>query len=247
MTDSQPGPSSPASDRGKQPGGPVRALWTGSGSSRRIVLIVSAACLCVAAAGVTVAMLSSPGSPAGHITAGSSLPAAPAAKATQPQAGQPAAPAASSPAVAGAKVTSNGVAKSALRWAPRLNNQIQRWREGPGGSDLASVTSQMGAAMQAAGVKQYGAMRMTCTTLASEVRGAQAGPPIPDAAMQRLYARALAGLSSAAADCRQAIAEHPEGDEDLEIHIDHALLDQARLQFAAASKRLYRATAEISS
>jgi hypothetical protein len=243
MTDSQPGPSKPATDRGKQPGGPVRALWAGSGSSRRIVLIVSAACLCVAAAGVTVAVLSSPGSPAGHIAAGSS----PAAKATQPQAGQPAAPAASSPAVAGAKVTSNGVAKSALRWPPRLNNQIQRWREGPGGSYLASVTSQMGAAMQAAGVKQYGAMRMTCTTVASEVRAAQAGPPIPDAAMQRLYAKALAGLSSAAADCRQAISEHPEGDEDLEIHLNHALLDQARLEFAAASKKLYRATAEISS
>ena len=243
MTDSQPGPSKPATDRGKQPGGPVRALWAGSGSSRRIVLIVSAACLCVAAAGVTVAVLSSPGSPAGHIDAGSS----PAAKATQPQAGQPAAPAASSPAVAGAKVTSNGVAKSALRWPPRLNNQIQRWREGPGGSYLASVTSQMGAAMQAAGVKQYGAMRMTCTTVASEVRAAQAGPPIPDAAMQRLYAKALAGLSSAAADCRQAISEHPEGDEDLEIHLNHALLDQARLEFAAASKKLYRATAEISS
>ena len=243
MTDSQPGPSKPATDRGKQPGGPVRALWAGSGSSRRIVLIVSAACLCVAAAGVTVAVLSSPGSPAGHIAAGSS----PAAKATQPQAGQPAAPAASSTAVAGAKVTSNGVAKSALRWPPRLNNQIQRWREGPGGSYLASVTSQMGAAMQAAGVKQYGAMRMTCTTVASEVRAAQAGPPIPDAAMQRLYAKALAGLSSAAADCRQAISEHPEGDEDLEIHLNHALLDQARLEFAAASKKLYRATAEISS
>jgi hypothetical protein len=88
---------------------------------------------------------------------------------------------------------------------------------------------------------------MTCTTLASEVRAAQAGPPIPDAAMQRLYARALAGLSSAAAGCRQAISEDPEGDEELKIHLNHALLDQARLEFAAASKKLYRATAEISS
>jgi hypothetical protein len=137
------------------------------------------------------------------------------------------------------------VAKSALRWPPRLKNQILRWRQGPAGAALASVVSQMGTAMQAAGVKQYGAMRMTCTSLASEVRTAQAGPPIPDAAMQRLYAKALAGLSSAAADCRQAISEHPEGDEDLEIHLNHALLDQARLEFAVASKKLYRATAQI--
>src|SRR5690349_1540059 len=182
MTDNQPGSSKPATDGSKQPAGQARAFWAGLSGSWRITLIVSALCLCVAAAGVVVAVLSSPGGGAGHIAAGSSSPSA--TKAVQPQTGQPTVPAASSPAAAGAKVTSNGVAKSALRWPPRLKNQIQQWREGPGGSALASVGKQMGTAMQAAGVKQYAMMRLTCVSLAAEVRTAQAAPPTPDAAMQ---------------------------------------------------------------
>jgi len=242
MTDNQPGPSKPATDGGKQPAGQARAFWAGLSGSWRITLIVSALCLCVAAAGVIVAALSSPGSGAGHIATGSSPSAAETA---QPRTGKPTAPAASSPAATGLKVTSNGVAKSALGFPPRLKNQMLRWREGPGGSALASVERQMGAAMQAAGVKLYDVMKTNCTGLASEIRTAQAGPPIPDAAMQRLYARALAGLSRAAADCRGAISIDLEGDEDLSVHVNKALLAQSRLEFAAASKKLYRATAQI--
>src|SRR5215471_2453819 len=205
MTDSQPGSPKPATDGSRGPAGLARALWAGPGSSRRIVLIVLALCLCVAAAGVTVAVLSSPGSQAGHIAAGSSRSAA---KAAQPKTEQPAVPAASSPAATGAKVTSDGVAKSALGYPPRLKNQIQRWWEGPGGSALALVEKQLGIAMQAAGIKNYPVMKLTCVSLLSEIRTAQAAPPIPDRAMQRLYAGALAGLSSAAADCQKAISEH---------------------------------------
>ena len=104
----------------------------------------------------------------------------------------------------------------------------------------------MGSAMQAAGVKLYGTMKLACASLASDVGTAQAGPPIPYAAMQRLYTKALTGLSSAAADCRNAISEHPS-DETTEIHVNKALLDQSRLEFAAMSKKLYRATAQIQS
>jgi hypothetical protein len=104
----------------------------------------------------------------------------------------------------------------------------------------------MGSAMQAAGVKLYSTMKLACASLASDVGTAQAGPPIPYAAMQRLYTNALAGLSSAAADCRNAISEHPS-DETTAVHVDEALLNQSRLEFAAMSKKLYRATAQIQS
>ena len=49
----------------------------------------------------------------------------------------------------------------------------------------------MGSAMQAAGVRLYATMKMTCASLASDIGTAQAGPPIPYAAMQRLYGNAL--------------------------------------------------------
>jgi hypothetical protein len=213
-----------------------------------MTLIVSAACVAVAVAGVSVAVFSSPGSQAHRVAATGGSPSAgsPSAAKAPTQPGPSAAPAASSPPTTGAEVTSNGVAKSALRWPARLDRQMLRWKAGPGGAALASVTKQMGIAMQAAGVKQYSVMKLTCVSLASAVRTAQSAPPIPDAAMQRLYARALAELSIAAANCRKAISEHPEGDEGLKIDIDHALLNRARLEFAAASKKLYRATAQIS-
>ena len=65
--------------------------------------------------------------------------------------------------------------------------------------------------MQAAGVKLYATMRLACASLASEIETAQSGPPIPYASMQQLYARGLAGLSGAAADCRSAISVRPDG------------------------------------
>ena len=101
--------------------------------------------------------------------------------------------------------------------------------------------------MQAAGARFYATMRTACGSLASGVETAQAGPPIPDAAMQRLYAKALAGLSNATADCRNAISAHPEGNEGTTIHVNNALLNRTRLEFAATSKKLYRATAQIQS
>ena len=104
----------------------------------------------------------------------------------------------------------------------------------------------MGTAMQSAGLKMYAAMRLACAQLASDIRTALAGPPIPDDAMQRLYARALAGLSSATADCRTAISVHVDG-EDTAVHVNGPLLNRSRVEFAAASMKLYRATGEIAS
>ena len=213
------------------------------GGSRRVLLVTLAACLCVAAAGVSVAVLSSPGGQAGHISATNSTPTSNATSGAQTQ---PAAPTASSRGTTGPKVTSEGVITPPLGWPQRLNHQILHWKAGPGGTTLNAVEQHMGSAMQAAGVKLYSSMKQDCASLASDVGAAQAGPPIPYAAMQRLYANALTGLSSAAADCRSAISEHPS-DETVAVHVNNALLDQARLEFATMSKKLYRATAQIQS
>jgi hypothetical protein len=104
----------------------------------------------------------------------------------------------------------------------------------------------MGTAMQSAGLKLYAAMRRACAQLASDVSAAQAGPPIPDNAMQRLYTMALAGLSRAAADCHTAISIHEDG-EHTAAHVNGPLLNRSRVEFAAASTKLYRATGEIAS
>ena len=64
--------------------------------------------------------------------------------------------------------------------------------------------------------------------------------------MQQLYAKALAGLSRAAADCHAAISIHVDG-EDTAVHVKGPLLDRSRVEFAAASTKLYRATGEIAS
>ena len=240
MADRRSRPSKPPGGGSEQPASPLRVRWGSLEGSRRTILVVSALCLCVVIAGVGIALLSSPGGQAGHVAATSST--APATATTTP----PAPPAASSRATTGPKVKSEGAATIALGWPPRLNRQILRWKAGPGGKALAAVEQQMGTAMQAAGIKSYATMKTACASLASEVGTAQAAPPIPDGAMQRLYAKSLAGLSNAAADCQSAISEHP-GEETVDIHVNQALLSQSRLEFAAMSKKLYRATAQIQS
>jgi hypothetical protein len=102
----------------------------------------------------------------------------------------------------------------------------------------------MGTAMQSAGLKMYVPMRQACATLASDVSTARTGPPVPDGAMQRLYLRALAGLSQAAANCQAAITVKA-GDETVNAHVNQPLLTRTRLEMAAMSERLYRATATL--
>jgi hypothetical protein len=241
MADGRSGRSKPPGGGSEQPTSPLRVRWGSLEGSRRTVLIVSALCLCVVVAGVGIALLSSPGGQAGHVAATSST-----APATTTQPAPSASPAASGRATTGPKVKSAGVVTTALGWPPRLNHRILRWRAGPGGKALTAVEQQMGTAMQAAGIKSYAPMKTACASLASEIGTAQAAPAIPYGAMQSLYAKALAGLSNAAADCRSAISEHP-GDETVDIHVNQALLSQSRLEFAAMSKKLYRATAQIQS
>jgi hypothetical protein len=109
---------------------------------------------------------------------------------------------------------------------------------------LTTVETQTGNAMQAAGLKMFPPMKIACGSLASGIGTAQAGPPIPYEPMQSLYAKVLTGLSRAAADCRTAISVHVDG-EETDVHLSHGLLNQSRVEFAAMSGRLYKATAEI--
>jgi len=241
MIDGQPEPSKRPDDDSERQAGSARVPGAGGGS-RRVLLIALAVCLGVAAVGVSLAVFASPGgNRAGYAAGAGNSPAG-----APTQAAQPTAPVASSRPTLRQGGTSDGLAKSVLRWPPGRTRQILRWDAGPGGKTLAAVGEQMGTAMQSAGLKMYAAMRLACAQLASDVSTARAGPPIPDRAMQRLYAKALAGLSRAAADCRTAISIHSDG-ENTEAHVNGPLLNRSRVEFAAASKKLYRATGEINS
>jgi hypothetical protein len=221
----------------------LRAGWARLGGtarpgSHRMVLAAAVACLGVLVAGVSIAVFSQPSGGA-HPAAAASSPAPAATGAARAKA-----PAPASHASTGTKVTSDGTAKTALRWPPRLKHKIERWAKGPGGAALAAVTAQLGDSMQAANLKLYVQMRQSCVTLAANVAAARAAPAIPAAAMQRLYARTLTGIGRTAADCRGSITVKP-GDETTETHLNHPLLRRARAEFAVVSARLYRATAEI--
>jgi hypothetical protein len=119
------------------------------------------------------------------------------------------------------------------------------WEAGQGGKDLAAVSRWFGDALQAGGVRQYSTMRYACAQLTGSAAAAQAGPKIPDSAMQTLYARALAELATGAADCRTAIILKPSGDESVETHVDATLLHLSISELAAGARDIFRATAEI--
>jgi len=241
MIDGPPEPSRRPADDSEQQTGSAHVPGAGGGS-RRMLLIALAVCLGVVAAGVSIAIFASPhGSRAGYAAGTGNSPAVAPTQATQPTAPVPSTKA--TPAPGG---TGDGLAKSVLRWPPGRTRQVLRWEAGPGGKTLAAIREQMGTAMQSAGLKMYAAMRLACVQLASDISTAQAGPPIPDIAMQRLYAKTLAGLSRAAADCRTAISIHENG-EDTRAHVNGPLLNRSRVEFAAASTKLYRATGEIES
>ena len=215
---------------------------------RRALIAIVVLCLCMLAAGISAIMLFSPGGRANRPVAGAAAtPQATTSPNPQARTSAPSSHGSTGrrvPATPKAAVAGHGLAKSALRYPKRLRQQILRWEAGPGGKALAAVTAQMGDAMQAAGTKLYPAMKLTCTQLVSDLKTARAGPAIPDAAMQRSYGRALAGLSRAAANCQQAISVTGDG-EDTAIHVHNTLLNLSRAEFAAGSKMLYNATADI--
>ena len=240
MTHRRPEPVEPSEDRDGQRLRWALPPWITGGGRRRMLLITNVACLCVVSGGAAIAVLSSHGgSTAGQVAGASSSPVAASSGTAQPTA-----PVASSRVTSGPEASSGGGAGSAQRMPPRLKHRILGWQAGRGEVALAAVEKQMGTAMQAAGVQLYATMKLACVSLASDISTAQAAPPIPDGAKQRLYAEGLAGLSRAAADCRSAISVHSDG-ESVTTHVNEALLNRSRAEFAAMSKKLYQATSEI--
>ena len=127
-----------------------------------------------------------------------------------------------------------------------MRNSVARWQSGAGGRDLIVVSNRLGQALQAGGIKQYSSMRYACSQLASGVATAAAGPQIPDAAMQELYAKALTELGEGRGrlpdgDFRQSHS----GDETIEANVDTAKLHQSTSELSAGATDVFRATAEI--
>jgi len=235
-----------------QPGGahgPDKALPTGpagsQGSRPRGALIAAViAGVCMLTAGIAIAVFSAPGGSADRTLAGAP-PVGGATFTQQPTASAPSGHAtASRQASTTPSVTGHGIAKNALRFPKRLTNQVRRWKSGLGGKAMTAVTAQMGYALQAYGAKLYAPMKLACVRLGADIQTARAGPPIPYAAMQRMYGKALARLSQAAANCRHAISIR-SGEEAVEAHLHSALLQRSLAGLAAGSKVLYTATAEI--
>lgn len=216
---------------------------------RRWVLIVAAiAGLSMVTAGIAIAVFSPIGVPAMHSVTGEALPPQPTAPASSRHAAtrQGVGHAATRQGVKSPpQVASDGVARTALRFPKSRTRQVLHWKAGPGGRALAAVTAQMGYALQASGARLYFPMKLACARLASDIRTAQTAPPIPDAAMWRMYNGALARLSLAAANCRQAISVRL-GDESTQTHVQNGLLHRSLAELAAGSRTLYTATAEIS-
>lgn len=205
--------------------------------SRRFRLIALAVCLSIAVSGVAVALFSSAGGPARQTATSAPPPAA---------SGLPSDSGAVGSGSRGSGLTSPTTPK-AVRRQLRRERQIRRWNAGPGGVALSAVETHMGTVMQAAGMKLYGTMRLACISLASDVRRAQTGPPIPDKAQQRLYAIALSGLSRAAADCRATISVHAGSGETTATHVKMSLLNRTRAEFATMAEKLYKATGALQS
>lgn len=173
-------------------------------------------------------------------TSSASLPQASASSSAQPTQTANSANAAE-PRSAAALAASGG----ALALQDGLTTQAATWADGSGGTRLAAVSSQLGTVMQAAGMRQYVEMKAACVRLASTVKAAQAGPPIPEASMQAVYAGALTDLATGAANCQAAISQQTDGDEYIITHENSTMLKQSASAFAAAAKDLFRATAEI--
>ena len=140
-----------------------------------------------------------------------------------------------------AQVAESGGALSLLA---NMQSRVIAWQSGPGGTHLAAVTRLFADALQAGDVRQYFDMKSACVQLTHGVSTAEAGPQIPVAAMQMLYAKALAELAKGAADCQAAITIKP-GDESPETEVNATMRQQAASELAAGAREIFRSTAEI--
>jgi hypothetical protein len=216
----------------------IGRLWIGL--SVIVLLGLSAALITYATGGTKQAASSgSPGSPGPSQTGGSALGTARSTGGTAPRGGTSTA---KGKVVSAAKLAQQG---GALSPPTNIQGSVESWQSGSGGRELTAVSARLGAALQAGGIKQYTPMRSACIQLASSVAAAEAGPQIPDAAMQALYTKALGDLAKGAADCRTAISIKTTGDETTQANLDTATFHQATAELSAGATDIFRSTAEI--
>jgi hypothetical protein len=134
---------------------------------------------------------------------------------------------------------------ASTRLPKKLAAALRAWNAGHGGTALTSVTTYLGEATQAAGVKLFAPMRDACSSLAAEVAVAKLGPVIPDARLEAAYVDALGGLARGATDCKSAISAQANGDEGIQTEEKPSLLHRSEAELAAGGKDLYRVTAKI--
>jgi hypothetical protein len=218
-----------------------KSAWLGITLSLLALVGVSVALIAVATGGGNkTASGTTPSAAAGTATPGSSTSAA--------TPGSPAGQAHSGVSKSKDNVTSAAQLAEgggALSLPTSMKSGVLAWHAGRGGADLATVSSQAGTALQAAGIRQYATMKNACGQLAGGVSAAQAGPPIPVAAMQNLYAKALAELAQGAADCRAAISSSPTGDETVKTEVNATTLHKSMSELAVGVNNIFRATAQI--
>lgn len=121
---------------------------------------------------------------------------------------------------------------------------LTAWGGGPGGAALTLVSRQLGSSAQAGNVRLYFQMQQACAQLSGAVRAARTAPPIPEPTLQRRYAAALAALAAGAGHCQAGISASGAGESAMP-RVNQALIGQARQEFAAGSRNLYLATAQI--
>jgi hypothetical protein len=199
------------------------------------LLVVSAAATLVVLGGVLIA-INSGGSAPGPISGGSSRSlgnADPAIKSF-------------TPAHRSSSSNTPESAVAALKVPHALATVLAKWDAGPGGAVLAQVSADLGDALQASGVSQFGPMKQACASLATAVARAQTGRPIPNANIQRSYGQALTQLARAAAKCGAGISLYPTDDQGLQARENPTILHRAESELTAGAKDLDQATVDIS-
>jgi hypothetical protein len=126
--------------------------------------------------------------------------------------------------------------------APTDPATVKSWNAGRGGAALARVTAYSGNVLMAYGSGLYPQTLQACAELAGAVKQAQALPPIPSSAMQKMYVRSLDAFKNGVAECEAAITQHPEGVEDTVTNVNHTKMNKAIAQFSIGTKDLYIAT-----
>lgn len=156
--------------------------------------------------------------------------------------------AAGAPATAEAITRAPGNAPQAVKQVAlkaRHPAQVAAWKAGNGGTALTMISQQIGNVLIAHGIGQYAVMLEACVRLDSAVRNANTSAPIPDAAMQTLYGKALSLLATGAANCQAAITVSSEGEGAIVTHTRASVLNAAVADFNTGVRNLYSATSTI--